>query len=125
LLDLIPEIENTLSFGEWTGGDKNKEGVIQLPYGITENIISRFLEIVYSIPIIIIFDWVAWDEGRTMASDANFDFDETDLLTKCKLITGIVRNDRFCEGALISAFKSGLILKILKSIEKQVSTNSQ
>jgi hypothetical protein len=56
-----------------------------------------------------------------MAGDENFDFDTVDLLTKCKLITAIVRNDRFCEGALVSAFNSGLILRILKSIKKDVS----
>jgi len=72
--------------------------------------------------MIISFDWGSWDEGRKIASDENFDFDTTDLLTKCKLITAIVRNDRFCEGALVSAFESGLILKILKSIENEVRT---
>lgn len=56
-----------------------------------------------------------------MAGDESFDFDSADLIKKCKLITAIVRNDRFCEGALVSAFESGLILKILKSIEKTVN----
>ncbi len=55
-----------------------------------------------------------------MANDKNFDFDSVDIPTKCKLITAIVRNDRFCEGALVSAFESGLILKILKSIKRQL-----
>jgi len=58
-----------------------------------------------------------------MLNDKNFDFDSVDLVTKCKLITAIVRNDRFCEGALADTdladtFESGLILKILKSIQK-------
>lgn len=125
LLALIPKIENTSNFGEWSGGNKGEEGVIQVPYCVPAPIVSQFLEIVYAIPIIISFDWGAWDEGRTIASDENFDFDATDLLTKCKLITAIVRNDRFCEGALVSAFESGLMLKILKSIEKEVSTKRQ
>ncbi len=60
-----------------------------------------------------------------MARDDNFDFGTTDILKKCKLITAIVRNDRFCEGALVSAFESGLILKILKSIEKEISVKRQ
>jgi len=59
-----------------------------------------------------------------MASDESFDFDTVDLETKCKLITAVVRNDRFCEGTLLSAFKSGFVLKILKSIEKEVSNFS-
>ncbi len=123
LLALIPKIENTSNFGEWSGGNKNEEGIIQFPYCVSAPIVSQFLEIVYVIPIMISFDWGAWDEGGKIASDENFDFDATDLLTKCKLITAIVRYDRFCEGALESAFESGLILKILKSIEKEVGTD--
>ena len=103
------------------GGDKDEKGIIQFPYMIQAPIISEFLEIVYSLPIIISFNWGSWNDGRKIARDENFDFDTLDLPTKCKLITAIVRNDRFCEGALVSAFESGLILKILKSIEKQIT----
>jgi len=125
LLALIPEIENRSKFGEWRGGDKNDEGVITFPYVVPAPIVFQFSEIIYAIPIIIGFDWGAWDDGRKIASDENFDFDTTDPVTKCKLITAIVRNDRFCEGALVSAFETGLILKILKSIEKEVSDRSR
>ena len=120
LLALIPEIEKTSSFGEWSGKDKNGEEAIQFPYCVPAPIVSQFLEIVYNIPIIISFDLGSWDEGRKIASDENFDFNDTNLLTKCKLITTIVRNDRFNEGALVSVFKSGLILKILKSIKNEI-----
>ncbi len=120
LIELIPEIESTSKFGEWAGGEKDEKEIIQFPYCIEAPIVSQFLEIVYGLPIIISFGWSAWEEGRKMASDGNFDFDTLDLPTKCKLITAIVRNDRFCEGALVSAFESGLILRILKSIEKEI-----
>ncbi len=121
LLALIPEIENTSKFGEWSGETADEEGVLQFPYCAPATVVSRFLEVVYAIPIIISFDWGSWDEGRKMASDKTIDFDSTDLVAKCKLITAIVRNDRYCEGALVSAFESGLIVKILKSIEKTVN----
>ncbi len=78
------------------------------------------MQIVYRLPIIISFNWGAWEEGREIASNDDFDHDTLDLPTKCKLITAIVRNNRFCDGALVSAFESGLILRILKSIEKQI-----
>ena len=72
-------------------------------------------------PIIISFDWGAWEYGREITSNDEFDFDTLDIPEKCKLITAIVRNDRFCDGALVSAFESGLISRILKSIEKQIA----
>jgi len=121
LIELIPKIENTSKFGEWAGGEKDKEGNIQFPYCIPTKIVSQFLEIVYNMPIIINFDWGSWEEGWEMLNNKDYNFDTLDLPTKCKMITAIVRSDRFCEGALVSAFESGLILKILKSIEKQIA----
>ena len=55
-----------------------------------------------------------------MLNDDAFDYGTVDLATKCKLLTAIVRSDRFCEGALEAAFRSGLVLKLLKSIEREV-----
>ena len=60
------------------------------------------------------------NEGQRMLQDESFDYDSIDVVTKCKLITAIVRSERFCEGALVSAFESGQILKILKSILRQL-----
>jgi hypothetical protein len=53
-------------------------------------------------------------EGKT------FDFNTIDIPTKCKLFSMIIRNDRFCQGYLESTFENGIILGILKSIEKQL-----
>ena len=125
LIELIPKIKNTSKFGEWAGGEEDEKGIIRVPYCIESPIVSQFLEIVYSLPIIISFNWGAWDEGREMARNDDFDFDTIDLPTKCKLITAIVRNDRFCDGALVSTFESGLMLRILKSIEKQITGTKQ
>ena len=120
MLGLIPEIERTKEFGEIYGPEKISEGEYTLPVWLNGPLIGRFLEIAYKMPIIVGFNWSAWDEGREMASDPNFDFNSIDIPTKCKLITAIVRNDRFCDGALNDAFKSGLMIRILKSIEQQL-----
>ena len=120
LLKLIPEIENTSSFGKVTGGGIDEEGAFALPHMESYKIVDEFIQAVYSIPVVVSFNWSEWEEGRKMVSDENFDFDTVDIPTKCKIITAIVRNDRFSEGALVSAFESGLILKLLKSIQKQL-----
>jgi hypothetical protein len=120
LLDLIPEIERTKEFGEYHGPEKIKEGEYTFPVWFNGPLINRFQDIAYEMPIIISFNWGAWDEGREMARNPDFDFNTIDIPTKCKLITAIVRNDRFCDGALIEAFESGFMLKILKSIKYQL-----
>ena len=121
LLDLIPEIESATAFGQWSGADSGEQGALVVPSCAPGPVVSRFFEIVYGMPVVISFDWGAWDEGRTIASDKDFDLDALDLPTLCKLITAIVRNDRFCEGALVAAFESGLVLRILGSIQKQIA----
>jgi len=120
LLVLIPEIERTTTFGKMAGGGKDENGFIQMPYCVQAPIVSQFVKVAYDIPIVIKFDWSAWDEGREILGDETFDYDSIGLFAKCKLFTAILRNDRFCDGALVSAFESGVILKILKSMEKQV-----
>lgn len=120
LLDLIPAIEKSKNFGEMPGGTKNEEGTITFPHWIPEPVVIQCIEIVYEMPIIINFAWSTWDEGRNLLRGKNFDFDTVDIPTKCKIITAIVRQDRFVEGTLVSAFESGLILRLLISIRKQL-----
>jgi hypothetical protein len=40
------------------------------------------------------------------------------VVTLCKLLTAIVRSDRFVEGNLIAFFENSTILKILRGLEK-------
>lgn len=124
LLKLIPEIENTKSLGKVTGGGIDEKGAFALPHMEPDEIVYEFREIVYSMPIMINFDWASWDEGRKMVSDENFVFDNVDIPIKCKIITAIVRNDRFCEDDLVTGFKSGSTLRILHSIKHQIATKN-
>ena len=118
LLELIPEIEDASSFGRVAGGQEIEEGVMQFHYMISSPVVDLFRQLVYELPVMVVFDWGRWKEGNRMLNDESFDFDTVDIPTKCKLITSIVRADRFSEGYLVSAFESGVILRILKSIER-------
>ena len=124
LLDLIPEIERTKDFGKSVEIEEKSDCIHINTVHNYNKVVIKFQKIVYDIPIIIDFGWGSWDEGRKMTAP-DFNLDTVDIPTKCKLITAIVRNDRFCEGALLSHFKSGLILKILKSIKRQFNENQR
>jgi hypothetical protein len=119
LLDLIPVLEGSEKYVDMVSR-VTENGAITHPYNDQGDLVSTFLKIVYEIPIVINFDWSSWEEGRKIASDRDFDFDTIDIPTKCKLITAFVRNDRFCDGVLDEVFESGVILKILKSIKRQL-----
>jgi len=121
LIDLITKIEKVEKFGDDTKAMKLLEqGIIDMNPYVEHKIVTEFREACYSIPIIIDFDWGSWNEGREMVSDDKFDYDTIDIPTKCKIITAIVRNDRFCSGRLVDAFDTGMMLKVLRSISKQL-----
>lgn len=120
LFNLIPLIEQTDKFGDYTEAMKSLEkGIFIMDPYEEHHVVEQFRKVVYAIPVMIDFDWPAWDEGRKIVSDDNFDYDSIDIPTKCKIISAIVRNDRFCSGRLVSAFETGMMLKVLRSIQRQ------
>ncbi len=66
--------------------------------------------------IMVVFDWPTWartDEGQTLHDDRGALAAATpDQLAR--LVTGVVREDRFNEGALGDSFESGLMLAIAR-----------
>jgi hypothetical protein len=120
LLDLIPEIESTHKFGEVVGGE-SINGVVQMPYERELPIVHKFRKSINQLGVLVSFDWIKWEYRDVINSHKEFNFDTIDIPNKCKLITAIVRSDRFSDGELVSVFESGLILKILQSIDKQLT----
>ena len=105
-----------LSFIEKIEKTNIENGIFPNLYKVDERIISDFRKLFCQQNWIIGFDWISWDEGRRIARNKEFDYSTIDFETKCKLLTSIVRNDRFHDGALESSLNSGLIINILKSI---------
>jgi len=56
-----------------------------------------------------------------LIQNPDFDYHHNDIPTPFKVITTLMSKDRFAEGTLDWAYKSGLMLKILKAIKGQVS----
>lgn len=119
LFDLIPEMEQTTKFAKYIESVKLEDGTRQFPAWINGDLIARFVRLAYQI-CFIRFDWPNWKEGTEMYHDEQFDYDTVDLPTKCKLISAMIRADRFSEGTLMEAFEDGTMTNILKSIEREV-----
>lgn len=113
LFDLLLEIRRTESFGELAPG-------LSMMSWRPKEIVITFLETVYDLGIIVIFDWMSWQEGEAMLKDKNTDYTRLDSVTLCKLLTAIVRNDRFVDGYLISCFEEEIIEKIIKGLKVNI-----
>lgn len=79
-----------------------------------DQLVSEFVQFWYAKKLIVVFEWGAWQEGRDWYRSADAGkYAALDVPTALKLLTAVIRNDRFNEGALVSAFESGDFPKIL------------
>ncbi|MBP6533349.1 MAG: hypothetical protein KA285_08690 [Bacteroidia bacterium] len=124
LFDLIPRIEVSDDFGMMTGGNEIAPGTFEMPSWDGTDITLDFVKIAYELKLVIDFDWMAWAEGKTMLDNKNQDFDCLDLLSLCKLLTRIIRADKFNDGYLVGNFENGNILKILRAIKHNRDSSS-
>ncbi len=115
LIKLIPEIENTTVFGEVISSENS------FTYVSSSEIVNKFHDVVYHKNIEIVFDWGKWKYGIDILENENSDYSKLDLITLVKLITTIIRNDRFSTGYLVSKFEDGTILKILYRLKDIIS----
>ena len=110
LLRLIPELESVDEYTFVSGG-----------HFVWTEPVKEFHRAIYKIPIMVSFDWPEWEEGYAALSNLDFDMDTFDLPDKCKLITYVARKERFSEGSLPGKFEDGTMIRILRSIQREVS----
>lgn len=104
-------------WGQVKGGEKSDDGSIEMPYVEKNPLIMGFLDFMYENDLVIPFEWSRWDEGREWyKSDDESKYEQLDAETALKLLTAVIRNDRFHEGALVSAFESGDFPKIINRL---------
>lgn len=91
-------------------GEKHYE----VGYSLPSPLISEFVQIWHDKGLIVPFAWPDWQEGRDWFKDKDESkYDKLDDETALKLITAIIRNDRFNEGELYRGFDDGFMQKII------------
>lgn len=120
LFDLNERIMKSKSFGEMAGGEKIEENVSTFPYWKWSDITTEFNKTVYDMKLIVSFDWPGWEEGIQLLKDSKQTFQDLDEITLCKLLTVIIRSDRFSDGTLVGAMEDGTISKILSALKARV-----
>jgi hypothetical protein len=115
--------QNTLPWGKQAGGEVDDSGVIQMPYMVQNQLVEDFLRFMYDKGLVLDFDWSGWNKGREWykSTDEN-KYENLDSLTILKLLTTIIRNDRFSDGALVQAFEQGTFPKLIDKLAKHKLT---
>lgn len=117
LADLAPLLESPAAdFGHWEV-PPSRDGVHSLGYYVFGPVGEAFLAAVRGGGWVIIgFAWPAWletDEGRALR-------DRPEAVAAAgpeglaRLLTAIIRSDRFVEGSIAGAFESGLLARIAR-----------
>jgi hypothetical protein len=107
-------------FGHWGGGEKTTGGATQMPYYVLSDEAAAFVQAAYDFGWVLpSFDWSAWKD----TPEAMRLRDDPDALAaasaeqRTRLVTVLIRQNRFVEGGLASAFDSGLLTAIVARAE--------
>jgi hypothetical protein len=104
------------SFGRWVTPPRREDGVIQLGWYDLSEAGQRFVSEMYELGWVYSFDWMQWlgsPEGRLLSSGpepvASASADDL-----ARLLTAILRGERFADGNVEGAFESGILLAIAR-----------
>jgi len=107
--------------GKLRAGKEVEPGVLQLPYIEYDDRVDAFVETAYGYGWMLTgaehnFDWTRWkdtNEAIQLRDDENSVEGATEEQL-ARLLTVLIRAERFCEGTLFSAFENGFILRIVR-----------
>jgi hypothetical protein len=114
-----PMLEQHGRFGEWAGGEQQADGSIQMPWYSFSEEADKYLRDLSRAGWVRPFDWPKWlstKRGQQLLGDPAAVAEATaDELSQ--LLTALIRQDRFAEGTLASAYESGLLAATARRAE--------
>ena len=100
-------------FAEWAGG-QTVDGVTHVPYPEYTPAVERLRAAIGGAGLIVPYDWMQWDGiERYREPAALADASEADAV---RLITAIVRSERFSDGSIEGALERGLLQAALERL---------
>ena len=120
LFSLLPDIEVANSHSDLKGFERHTAGTMSFTNWESSQLVNKVVNTICTLQLAPIFDWSAWEDGKKILLQQEYDYASLDTITLCKLLTVIIRADRFNEGYLISCFENGIITKIIKALKKNI-----
>lgn len=120
LTAFIPYFENVRNEDacHWSGGEKLGENHFTMPYTVYEQKLNDFIQAAYKSNLMC-YDYldVIQKNGLDGIEQMNAALDNADLELTLAILTGYVRQERFCDGLWKSAVQDKTFLKILRRLE--------
>ena len=118
LATFLPRFEQPgFEFGTWVHPASPEPGVIVMGYYARSRTADAFVQMAYDFGWVLSdFDWSAWAQTQeaTQLRDNPKALAASSPDQLARLLTVIIRQDRFCEGAIASAYEAGLLTGIVR-----------
>jgi Family of unknown function (DUF6508) len=118
LAAFLPEFEKPgFEFGQWVMPPPLESGVMIMAYFTEGPVADSLYRICYDMGWVLQgFDWPAWmnTTEATQLRDNPSVLERATFEQLARLLTVLNRQDRFVEGTLASAYKDGLLVRILR-----------
>ncbi len=108
--------EPGFTMGRWVAPEPGADGVRQMPWFEYGPAADAFHEDAGAHGWIVPFDWMSWiasPEGQRYVADPGL-VAQAPVADLEKLLTAIIRGDRFSEGELAGAYESGVLTAIVR-----------
>ncbi|MGE0733128.1 MAG: DUF6508 domain-containing protein [Alphaproteobacteria bacterium] len=121
LADLLARMAGKADgFGRWHRETRDAHGHIGLPWFEYSEDAQKLLAQIRNAGLLVAgFDWAAWSGRNSYLDDPN-SIDTADREDCRRLLTALIRGDRFNEGLLFNAFESGLLRRLVDRLAATV-----
>ena len=109
-------VDPSFRLGSWVAPSKGNDGVTQLGWYDISAEGQQFVTEMYELGWVHDFDWMSW-LGTPAARDLQRDPERVGRASAddlARLLTAIIRSERFGDGQIEGAFESGLLLAIAR-----------
>lgn len=104
--------------GHWSGGDEVEPGVMQLPWFEYSDAVGNWERALYDHNILCDYGEEGWHERFAAIVDHPGLLASADLTTIRKVLTTVVRGERFCDGHIAGMFEAGVVQVAMRRLEE-------
>jgi hypothetical protein len=122
--DAIDAVEAERVHATWTGMEQvdtvEVDGVTRpvfhMPYPTYSDAVRGLLSAIGAVGAAVPFDWMAW-EGRARLTEPAA-IDAAPVADAVRLVTSIVRGERFADGTIDAALDSGVLIAAVRRVQR-------
>lgn len=105
-----------------TGADGGQRPVMQMPYPVYSDAMERLLGVIGELGLVVPFEWMQWDGVERYRGGAGMA--AAPVGDAVRMITAVVRSERFCDGSIEGAWQDGTLPAALARLRARYGPGS-